>query len=244
MYDGTMDAYPDILTIGKLIGDPARAAMLVALLDGDPRPASDLAWLAHVSRQAASAHLSKLVAGGLLDVFTSGRYRYYRLKNAQVATALEMFASIAPQASVRSLRTSEELNALRTARICYDHLAGHVGVRLTAAFLAKQWLVDQGPQYGVTDRGVEGFRTLGIAVEEVRRARRVLAYPCMDWSESRSHLAGSLGAVVFKMLLDCGWVERMPTKRAVQLTDTGRSALAHLLDMEWNDHPQSQTEQE
>ncbi len=232
MYDGTMDAYPDILTIGKLIGDPARAAMLVALLDGRSRPASELAWIAHVSRPAASAHLSKLEEGGLLEVASEGRYRYYRLKNAEVGQALETLARIAPPATVRSLRTSEELASLRFARICYDHLAGYVGVCLTQAFLVKQWLLDQGQAYDITEAGIHGFEDMGISVEMARRTRRAFAYPCRDWSENQPHLAGALGAALFKLLGDHGWVDRAYAKRTVQLTDTGRHKLSQLLEID------------
>lgn len=232
MYDGTMDAYPDILSIGKLIGDPARVAMLVALLDGQPRPASELAWLAHVSRQAASAHLSKLEEGGLIEVFPEGRYRYYRLKNAEVGRTLETLASIAPPATTRSLRTSEELASLRFARICYDHLAGYVGVSLTQAFLTKQWLLDQGQNYDVTEAGRKGFEVMGISIDLVLRARRTFAYPCRDWSESKPHLAGALGAALFKLLFDRGWVERAYAKRAIKLTDVGRHAFSDLLGVD------------
>ena len=220
-----MDAYPDILTIGKLIGDPARAAMLVALLDGRPRPASELAWLAHVSRQAASAHLSKLEQGGLVEVSSEGRYRYYRLINAEVGQALEALARISPPATVRSLRTSRELTALRFARICYDHLAGCVGVHLTQALLANGWLLDQGQAYDITETGSQEFEDLGISVEMALSSRRAFAYPCRDWSESQPHLAGALGAALFKVLYDRGWVERAYASRTVQLTDPGRHEL-------------------
>lgn len=232
MYDGIMDAYPDILMIGKLIGDPARAAMLVALLDGRARPASELAWLAQVSRQAASAHLSKLEEGGLVEVSSEGRYRYYRLKNAEVGQALETLARIAPPATIRSLRTSEELAALRFARICYDHMAGYVGVHLTQAFLAKRWLLDQGQNYDITETGSQGFEDLGISVEMARRTRRAFAYPCRDWSENQPHLAGALGAALFKLLCDRGWVDRAYANRTVQLTDTGRHELSLRLEID------------
>ena len=224
-----MDAYPDILTIGKLIGDPARAAMLVALLDGRTRPASELAWIARVSRQAASAHLLKLEKGGLVEVTSEGRYRYYRLKNAEVGQALETLARIAPPATIRSLRASEELTALRFARICYDHLAGYVGVHLTQAFLANGWLVDQGQNYDITEAGHKGFEDLGIPMEKARRTRRAFAYPCRDWSENQPHLAGAMGAALFKLLFDRGWVDRTYAHRTVQLTDKGWYELSQQL---------------
>ncbi|MDA8147019.1 MAG: metalloregulator ArsR/SmtB family transcription factor [Thermaerobacter sp.] len=226
-----MDAYPDILAVGKLIADPSRVAMLVALLDGGLRPASDLAWIANVSRPAASAHLAKLVGGGLLEVVVSGKFRYYRLQNREVAKFLEFAASIAPAAQVRSLRTSRQLDALRFARICYDHLAGRLGVLLLQGFLEQHWLVERDGGYHVTEVGAGGFSALGVGAVEARRCRRRLAYPCADWSERRPHLAGALGAVVFRRLFELGWVEREPARRAVRLTDAGGEGLRNCLGL-------------
>src|SRR4051812_36181790 len=126
-----MQAGPDLASVALLIGDPTRAAMLTALLGGQALPAGELAACAQISAQTASAHLAKLVGGGLLSVTNTGRHRYYRLKSPEVGTALEALAMIAPQERVRSLRQSEDARALRFARTCYDHLAGVVGVAIT-----------------------------------------------------------------------------------------------------------------
>ncbi len=166
-----------------------------------------------------------------MEVSSEGRYRYYRLKNAEVGEALETLARIAPPARIRSLRASQELIALKFARICYDHLAGYLGVQLTRAFLAKQWLLNQDQAYYVTEAGNRGFEDLGISLELVRRARRVFAYPCRDWSENQPHLAGALGAALFKLLCDRGWVDRTYANRTVRLTDTGRRELSLRLEV-------------
>lgn len=215
----------DLSVVAGLIGDPSRAAILTALLGGEALPAGELAYRAQVSPQTASAHLSRLVDGGLLTVTTTGRHRYYRLKNADVARVLEALAVISAPPKVRSRRDSAELEALRAARTCYDHLAGQLGVAIARALLDRGLLTQEDDAYRVTDSGLTWLAALGVTGADLHRGRRKLAAPCLDWSERRDHVGGALGAALASRLMALGWVERVPHSRAVRLTDAGRAGL-------------------
>lgn len=217
-----MHPEPDLSIIAALIGDAARSTMLSALLNGQSLPANELAHRAHVTAQTASLHLSKLVKGGLLDVNRAGRYRYYRLKNADVAAALEALAILSPPPPLKALPDTEHYKALCFARTCYDHLAGQLGVAMTQAFLDQGLLTLRDQSYALTVQGSKWFARWNIDETELRKGRRLFARTCLDWSERQHHLAGALGAAMLTKLLESGWVLRMPGHRAVRLTETGR----------------------
>jgi DNA-binding transcriptional ArsR family regulator len=218
-----------------LLADPARAAMLWALSDGRALPAGELARVACIGAPAASAHLAKLTAGGLVEAERHGRHRYYRLANPAIVAALEALAAVAPPARATSLREAHAATGIRLARTCYDHLAGTLGVRITESLVEQGALAADGRAYVVTDAGVSRFARLGIDVDEVaeeaRRTRRPLARACLDWSERRYHLAGALGAVLVERFLDAGWIERMRASRALRITNAGRRALKREFDV-------------
>jgi DNA-binding transcriptional ArsR family regulator len=218
----------DLPAIATLIGDRTRAAMLDALVEGD-LPASELARRAGVSASTASAHLSKLVEGGIVAVERRGRQRRYRLAGAAVAAAIEALAAIAPRRQVSSLREATTGELLREARTCYDHLAGKLGVELTSALTRRRILRADGDSYFLTERGERALRGLGIDVDDLRRQRRAFAKPCLDWSERRHHVAGALGAALARRLFELGWLERAGSGRAVVLTAAGREGLRDLL---------------
>jgi DNA-binding MarR family transcriptional regulator len=203
--------------------------MLLALADGRVLPACDLALQAGVKAPTASAHLSRLVEGGLLSVEREGRHALYRLASPQVARALEALATLAPTASAGSFREGQHGKALRVARSCYDHLAGQLGVALTAALLKEGALRSRGASFVLTTAGERTLRRIGVDVDAARRARRAFARPCLDWSERRHHLAGALGAAVLDRLLAAGWVRRSPETRALVVTGRGWSGLGHAL---------------
>lgn len=226
-----MRADPDLAAIAQLIGEPARAAMLLALLGGQALPAGELAVRAGVSPQTASSHLARLVDAGLLRAASSGRHRYYSLSSAEVGGVLEALLTIAPARPVRSLRQSEEALALRRARTCYDHLAGALGVRLTQQLLARELLVPDEACYHVTTSGAAFLEGWAIDVEALRRGRRALARPCLDWSERHNHLAGALGAAITARLFERGWLRRLSGSRAVQLTGEGQAGLQRELGL-------------
>ncbi|TWP34666.1 ArsR/SmtB family transcription factor [Leekyejoonella antrihumi] len=199
----------DLAAAGALFADPARVAMLTALADGRALPAGELAAIAGVSAATATAHLRRLVDGGLVRVTSQGRHRYHELSGPQVAVVLESLARIAPSTPIRSLRQSREAHVLAEARTCYDHLAGARGVelreRLLTAGVLKQ--VDD-LDHRLTERGDRVLAELDIDVDLLRATRRVFARSCLDWTQRRPHLAGALPAAMTQAFLDRGWLAR------------------------------------
>jgi DNA-binding transcriptional ArsR family regulator len=216
---------PNVTEAAQLIGDPSRLAMLMSLLEGKALPASDLAHAARISPQTASSHLAKLVEGGLLLHESYGRHKYFRLANHEVAHALESLLAISPPKPIRSLRESDELNHLRHARTCYDHLAGKIGVALTDRLVDMRWLEESGKDYVLSSEGKEKLQNWGVEFEAFPKKRRHFARQCLDWSERRSHLAGSLGSAITTQLFELKWIERLPNGRAVRVTNEGVQGL-------------------
>jgi DNA-binding transcriptional ArsR family regulator len=218
----------DIAPVAALMGDRGRAAMLTALLDGRPLAAGELARTAGVSAQTASAHLARLLDGGLVTVVRQGRHRYYRLAGPEVAEVIEALSRISPAVEVRSLRQSREARRLHRARSCYDHLAGEAGVALYAA-LVGGGLIEAAARgaasFDVTVKGEERLGELGLDVRALRRARRRFAGECMDWTERRPHLNGALGAALLSRFIDLGWLER-GKGRELLVTEAGDAGLA------------------
>jgi DNA-binding transcriptional ArsR family regulator len=218
-----MEALPDVSPVAALMADPTRAAILASLLDGRARASGELALCAGVSPQAASNHLSRLLAGGLLALEAQGRQRAYRLRGEDVARALEALAVLEPRARVRSVKAVPE--TLRFARSCYDHLAGVLGVAVTEGLVARGLLLEEGQAYRPTRKGAAWLLEMGIRCRELKEGRRPLARPCLDWSERRPHLAGALGAALLGRWLDVGFLARLHGSRAVRLTLKGRRGL-------------------
>ncbi|RDJ23674.1 transcriptional regulator [Bosea caraganae] len=233
---------PYLAEIAHLMGDPARANMLHALMDGRALTAKELAYLAGVAPQTASGHLARLLQGGLLAVAVQGRHRYYRLAGAEVATALEgLMVLVGSQPTSRKLpsRVGEELSQART---CYDHFAGRLGIGIHDALVAGGHLSVADGGYGLTRPGVEVFMALGIdPAQASSKSRRAALRPCLDWSERRPHLAGSLAAALACRCFEVGWVLRKKDSRAVTLTDQGREALESRLPGFRCDEPEPAT---
>ncbi|MCY0902790.1 MAG: winged helix-turn-helix domain-containing protein [Firmicutes bacterium] len=220
---------PTIASLAALIADPSRATILLALLGGQSLLASELARAARITPQTASAHLRKLVDGGLLVSHRVGRHHYFRLLSPEVAHVLESLSTIAPPQRVRSLRQSDEAKAMRCARTCYDHVAGELGVAIAERLLEQRWLLLRGDAYEVSATGIAALRRLGINVEDLLRGKRHFAKPCLDWSERKYHIGGALGAAIATKMFELAWIERVPASRAVKVTQVGKSALqAHL----------------
>lgn len=229
-----MAASPDYLAndvriapVAALLADSTRAAMLTALLDGRALAAGELARLAGVSAPTASSHLARLRSGGLVTVVSAGRHRYYRLAGPEVAGALEVLARLGPRTPVRSLRQSRQAAALSAARTCYDHLAGQAGVALFDCLLDGGVLSNAGgaADLNVTDDGAVLLAGFGVDTGALRESRRRFAAACLDWTERRPHLGGALGAAVTGRLLELGWVERGPGRRAILVTAAGAERL-------------------
>ena len=212
-----------VASTAALIADPARAAMLTALLDGRALAAGELARAANVSAQSASMHLAQLFNGGLLKVSKEGRHRYYYIATTEVAHAIEALGVIS---TVRKRKPIGEDTAICYARTCYDHLAGELGVCLTEAFERKGLLIARSErEYALTPAGKEFFEQWRIDIEALRRMRRTFARRCLDWTERRDHLAGALGAAICQRLLDFRWIARDPKSRIVYVSAIGRENL-------------------
>lgn len=220
-----MAADADFASIGALLADDARATMLLSLLGGDAVPAGELARRAGVSPSGASAHLRRLRDGGLIAEEAVGRRRLFRLASDELAEALEALARVAPPKPVNGLRAAQAGEALRHARTCYDHLAGELGVAVTDALVARGVLASSDGTFAVSAPGAVWFEQLEIDLVPLRRARRSFARACLDWSERRPHLAGSLGAAVASAFFARRWIERLPGGRAVVLTPAGAAWL-------------------
>jgi DNA-binding transcriptional ArsR family regulator len=221
---------PRLARIAALVADPSRARMLAFLLSGEYASAGELARTASVGAATASAHLVKLVDAGLLACEPRGRHRYFRIADADVAHALEALAMVAERSSHDRAWSAPARLRLREARCCYGHLAGRRGVALLDRLLAQGWLVDAPEGYALTDAGVAGIGQLGFDASGLRaNASHRIAYPCLDWSERRDHLAGKLGSGLLTHFIERGWLRRIGSERALELTPPGQQALAPLL---------------
>jgi DNA-binding transcriptional ArsR family regulator len=216
---------PNIATIAALIGDPGRAAMLTALMTGKALTATELAHEASVGPATASSHLAKLEAGKLVTRTKQGRHRYYRLSDADVAGLLESLMGVAARAGHLRTRTGPRDPALRHARVCYDHLAGDLGVGLFEGLLARGLIAQAGEHVHLTDAGAKSIKAFGIDPVALQHPRRALCKPCLDWSERKSHLGGSLGRALLARMTDLGWAKRMQGTRIVAFTPVGERAL-------------------
>jgi DNA-binding transcriptional ArsR family regulator len=218
---------PNIVGIAALIGDHARADILTALLTGQALTATELAEVAGVTKQTISAHLAKLLDAKLLSVEQQGRHRYFRLADDDVARLLESLMGVAYRAGAVRVRASPREPALRKARVCYDHLAGELGV-LVFDGLKRRRLVIQAKGNEVptlTRNGQRQFREFGIDVAALARERRPLCRACLDWSMRRHHLAGALGAAILRRCLELRWARRDKASRVVNFSASGEKAL-------------------
>jgi DNA-binding transcriptional ArsR family regulator len=210
-----------VARIAGAIGEPARARMLFCLMDGHARTSTELAIVADVATSTASAHLNRLKAEHLVRVITQGKHRFYSLDGPKVARVLEGLSVLVDQP--RQQFTPNTPTRLRAARVCYDHLAGSLGVLLHDRFNQLKWLSQPGnDSYDLTAEGAKAVDALGIDVDETRKLRRRFAYACLDWSERRPHLGGALGAALLKLALKRKWVTQDLDSRAIRITNTGR----------------------
>jgi DNA-binding transcriptional ArsR family regulator len=221
---------PNIARIAALVGDPARSDVLTALLTGRALTATELAAVAGVTKQTMSAHLSKLLDAALVAVEQQGRHRYFRLADDDVAVMLESLMGVAFRTGAVRLLLSPREPALRRARICYDHLAGELGVTAYEALLHRGVLEVSHEVLSLSKSGAQWFRDLGIDTEAAARQRRTLCRACLDWSERRHHLAGSLGAALLTRLHEFQWATRDRNSRVINFTPRGLQSFQRLLN--------------
>ncbi|MER8477115.1 winged helix-turn-helix domain-containing protein [Mesorhizobium sp. M0976] len=213
---------PDIARIASLVGDPARANMLSALMGGTALTASELALEAGVSLPTASSHLSKLMEGGLLTLASQGRHRYYGLAGPQVAGMIEAITGVAAAVGPQRVRPGPRDAAMRVARVCYDHLAGEQAVAMLDRLVARQVLLRDDKEIQLGPSAASHFAAIGIDIHT--KARRPVCRACLDWSVRRSHLAGTLGAAILDKILAEKWARREKDSRAVIFSPAGKQA--------------------
>lgn len=216
---------PNIAYIANLIGDTARSRMLTALMAGKALTATELSLEADITPQTASSHLNKLLDGELLIVRKQGRHKYFQLKNRQIAELIEHMLNVSASISSPKIVTGPSNERLRKARICYDHLAGELGVKLFDALVREGWILERGSEELVlTAQGHRSLSQLGINFEVLNKSRRPLCKACLDWSERRTHLAGSIGKWILNDALKRQWAHQDLDSRAIQFTASGLKA--------------------
>jgi DNA-binding transcriptional ArsR family regulator len=215
-----------IAEIAAVIGDPARANILSALMSGRASTAGELAFAAGVTPQTTSGHLARLTEAGLLAVEKQGRHRYYRLTSREVAEAMESLMAVAAATPRRHRPAGPRDEAMRMARTCYDHLAGRLGVALADALCDGGYVVLADGAGLITAPGERFLAGFGIRSEAARSTKRPLCRSCIDWSERRPHLAGWLGAALLDRVLDLKWIARAPDSRAVRITAAGAAGFS------------------
>ena len=226
-----MNADADLASVAALIADPHRAAILLTLLGGTPQSGSGLAEAVGISRSLASAHLKKLVAGHLVRAERSGRQQMYSIASDPVAEALELLILLAPRKQVRSLSDATRSRSLRWARMCYDHLAGMVGVAVTDALVGHDLIADHEGGYALGLRSAE-LVDLGINVDTLERRTWLLVRPCLDWTEHRYHLGGSLGTALANEMMRRRWIITREASRIVTVTQDGEAGLRSWLGID------------
>jgi DNA-binding transcriptional ArsR family regulator len=218
---------PPMSRVGALIGSPARALILTELFDGRALTATELASVASVSPATASEHLGLLLAGGLVTREKSGRHSYYRLASPEIASALEQLAVQTANvgSAAKSIRKTLTRTPIQSARMCYDHIAGRLGVSIADALLKKGALIALDTDYELTPEGEMLFESWGINPTDLRRSKRVFAQQCLDWSERRHHVSGAVGAALAKLALEKGWIARAKERRVLVVTPFGQREL-------------------
>lgn len=225
--------HPDLARVASALGDPARAAIVDALFGGVSLPQAQLAAIAGVAPSTASEHLGRLLDAGIVQRVASGRHRYYRLANAEVADVLERLSAIAPAAApLRTLRGNDRLRMQRFARTCYDHLAGTLGVAVSASLVVRGTLAADDGVFVPTAHTDAHLQALGIDCAPLRAKPRPFVRTCLDWSERRPHLAGVLGSALVDAFLARGWLRRAEDHRGVHVTPDGEAAFARELGLD------------
>lgn len=204
-----------------LIGDATRASILWNLLDGRAFTATELAIAVETSAQNISMHLGKLLEANLICVEKQGRHKYYRFSNKEVAYAVEAMANLIPKPEVSIKKKSEEYPPIKYCRTCYDHLAGKIGVALADSLLEQKIIIEKNGVFEISPEGAKWFSDFGIDLPEVQKQKRIFLKPCLDWSERRNHIAGSIGALLLDKMINEDWIRRTKDSRAITITGKG-----------------------
>jgi DNA-binding transcriptional ArsR family regulator len=222
--------------VGALLAEPARAAMVLKLMDGSSQPTGELMLAANLSPSSASMHLSQLVDARILKMTKEGRHKWYRITTATVARAIEALQTIVDPGAALRVAAQSPLNPFAFARTCFDHLAGRLGVQLAVALQGEGFLRLSGKDYEITRKGFDWLAEMGIDRSELSSGRRMLAPQCFDFTERRQHVAGALGAALLRRMVELDWVRKTRVPRAVRLTTTGRTELEKRLRLVFTEH--------
>lgn len=218
----------NLASIAGLIGEPARIKMLWALMDGKAYTATELSIVAGVSPQSASMHLGKMVLADLLKVSNQGRHRYFSYARAEVAYAIEALSNLAPHQKKIIVPVTKAV-PFEYCRTCYDHIAGRAGVLINERLIAMEYLAAHGKGYDMTNKGESFFKEFGIDTTGLLKQKRPFARPCLDWSERRPHLAGSLAKSILNKMIAEDWMRKIKDSRTLLITSKGQSNLYDLL---------------
>lgn len=218
-----------ISEISALIGNPIRSVILWTLLDNRAYTAIELSNIVETSAQNISIHLSKLVNAQLLSVESQGRHKYYKISSPEVASAIEGIANLIPKDKHRKIFTND--SNIKNCRTCYDHLAGKIGVAITEKLLSENYLELQNNVYLITEQGEIFFKKFGIDILELKKQRRTFAKPCLDWSERKHHISGSLANAILNKMLELDWIRKIANSRAIMITAKGQKDLNEKLNL-------------
>ncbi|MFH6995702.1 ArsR/SmtB family transcription factor [Flavobacterium sp. FlaQc-48] len=208
-----------------LIGDATRAAIMWTLLDGRAFTATELSIAVHTSPQNMSMHLAKLLEANLLCVEKQGRHKYYKFSNKEVAYVVEAMANLIPKTETSSKKKIKEYPPIKYCRTCYDHLAGKIGVALADSLLEQKIIIEIDNAFKISPEGEKWFSDLGINLEEAQKQKRIFLKPCLDWSERRYHIAGSIGTLLLNKMLEQDWIRRTKDSRAIIITGKGEKEI-------------------
>ncbi|MFW0737192.1 ArsR/SmtB family transcription factor [Flavobacterium sp. T12S277] len=208
-----------------LIGDATRAAIMWALLDGRAFTATELSVAVNTSPQNMSMHLGKLLEANLLAVEKQGRHKYYRFSSKEVAYVVEAMANLIPKPEISSKKKTENYPPIKYCRTCYDHLAGKIGVALADSLVEQKIIIENNNTFEISPEGEKWFSDFGINLEEAQKQKRIFLKPCLDWSERRNHIAGSVGTLLLNKMLEQDWIRRTKDSRAVIITGKGEKEL-------------------
>jgi DNA-binding transcriptional ArsR family regulator len=220
-----MNFDPLVSEVASLISEQSRSTILLTLLDGRKYTVSELALSSKITPQTASFHLSKMIDKGIIKSEKIGRHKYLSIATSEVASILETFLTLTEERKPNSFREVSRLKEIHFARTCYDHLAGRLGVELTNSLLGNNYIHDSGENFELTPIGEGYFNSIGIDLTPLKRKRRAFTCKCLDWSERKFHLAGALGNSILLYTLESEWVERVPSTRALKLTNKGTNGL-------------------
>ncbi|QDW18785.1 helix-turn-helix transcriptional regulator [Flavobacterium sp. KBS0721] len=208
-----------------LIGDATRASILWNLLDGKAFTATELAIAIETSAQNISMHLGKLLDADLISVEKQGRHKYYRFSNKEVAYAVEAMANLIPKPEISAKKKTENYPPIKYCRTCYDHLAGKIGVALADSLLEQKIIIEKNNTFEVTSEGEKWFSDFGVNIGDAKKQKRIFLKPCLDWSERRYHIAGSVGTLLLNKMLEQDWIRRTKDSRVIIITGKGEKEM-------------------